>query len=125
MESQEFKRLRKGLSKTQKQLAQLLGVSLKAVHSYEQGWRRIPTAVERTLLFLASRKTPRREQRPCWEITACPRERMEKCPAWEFGSGDLCWFINGNICNGASQKSWPEKIKLCRSCQVFTAQVPL
>ena len=36
MTSKEFKKFRKKLEKTQRQTAQLLGVSIKAVHSYEQ-----------------------------------------------------------------------------------------
>ena len=49
MDSNEFKSFRKKLNKTQKQMSQLLGTSLKAIHSYEQGWRTIPPAVERQL----------------------------------------------------------------------------
>ena len=41
MDSKEFKKLRKKLNKTQKEIAQLLGLSVKAVHSYEQVWRNI------------------------------------------------------------------------------------
>ncbi len=74
MDSIEFKRLRKNLTKTQKQMAQLLGVSLKAVHSYEQGWRTIPPAVERQMYFLASRAAPAAEFRPCWELMDCPED---------------------------------------------------
>ena len=55
MESSEFKEFRAKLGKTQAQMAQLLGVSLKAVHSYEQGWRSVPTAVERQMLKNAAR----------------------------------------------------------------------
>ena len=56
MDAFEFKSFREKLKKTQRQMAQLLGVSLKAVHSYEQGWRSIPAYVERQVYFLASRK---------------------------------------------------------------------
>jgi DNA-binding XRE family transcriptional regulator len=42
MESTDFKEIRAKLVKTQKEMAQLLGVSIKAIHSYEQGWRKIP-----------------------------------------------------------------------------------
>ena len=42
MDRKEFTYFRKRLNKTQKQLAELLGASLKAVHSYEQGWRAVP-----------------------------------------------------------------------------------
>ena len=42
-------------SKVQDEIAQLLGKSVKAVHSYEQGWRSIPPDVERQMLFLLAR----------------------------------------------------------------------
>ena len=47
MNSKEFIYFRKKLNKTQKQMAQLLGTSLKAIHSYEQGWRSVPPSAER------------------------------------------------------------------------------
>lgn len=49
MDREIFSTLRAKLGKTQKALAELLGVSLKAVQSYEQGWRAIPMHVERQL----------------------------------------------------------------------------
>jgi len=52
MEKKEFSKIRKKLAKTQKQLAALLGMSLKTIHSYEQGWRSIPAHIERQLFFL-------------------------------------------------------------------------
>ena len=55
MESKEFKMFRSRLERTQKEMAQLLGISIKAVHSYEQGWRKIPGHVERQIYFLLSR----------------------------------------------------------------------
>jgi len=33
-------------------MAQLLGTSLKAIQSFEQGWRNIPVHIERQMLFL-------------------------------------------------------------------------
>ncbi len=42
MEKKELAKIRNYLGKTQKQMAQLLGTSLKAIKSYEQGWRNIP-----------------------------------------------------------------------------------
>jgi hypothetical protein len=56
MDKNEFKFLRSKLKKTQKQMAQLLGTSLKAIHSYEQGWRSVPVHVERQVFFLVSRQ---------------------------------------------------------------------
>jgi transcriptional regulator with XRE-family HTH domain len=120
MTNKEFARLRKKLDKTQKQMAQLLGVSIKAVHSYEQGWRSIPTHAERQMLFLVSnRRGNSKENKPCWAIKNCPPKKKQECPAWEFKSGKLCWFINGTICDGIVYKDWKEKMKSCRSCKVF------
>lgn len=121
MEKQDFKFFRKKLGKTQKQMAQLLGVSLKAIHSYEQGWRSVPPAVERQMYFLVARKNSNGNgAKACWDAKKCPSEVKNQCPAWEFQSGDMCWFINGTICAGGAQKSWKEKMKICRTCKVFT-----
>ncbi len=51
MDSVEFSLFRKKLQKTQKELAQLLGTSLKAIHSYEQAWRTIPPACRKTAVL--------------------------------------------------------------------------
>lgn len=122
MDSQEFLRSRKKLGKTQMQLAQLLGSSVKAVRSYEQGWRTVSTHVERQMFFLLSRlnKSPD-AGKPCWVIKKCPISRRNKCPAWEFQAGRLCWFINGTICECEAQKTWKEKMKICRTCPVLSS----
>ena len=120
MDSKEFSRFRKRLNKTQKQMAQLLGVSIKAVHSYEQGWRSVPAHVERQIFFLISRmRGSAKALKSCWVINKCSPEKKKKCPAWEFQAGKLCWFINGTICDGTIYKNWKEKMKLCRSCAVL------
>ena len=120
MDSNNFKEARSRLDKTQKELAQLLGISLKAIHSYEQGWRKIPHHVERQLLFLISRViSPDTVNGKCWDLMDCPENKFEKCPAWEFNSGELCWFINGTKCNGKAHDSWENKMKECRICRVF------
>ena len=122
MDRNEFKKFRKNLDKTQKQMAQLLGTSLKAVHSYEQGWRAIPPAVERQIYFLVSRKdNSANGKKACWTIKKCAPDQKKQCPAWEFKSGDLCWFINGTICDGNVHDNWKAKMKICRSCDVFTS----
>ncbi|OEU48938.1 MAG: transcriptional regulator [Desulfobulbaceae bacterium S3730MH12] len=120
MEKKDFAAIRKKLGKTQKETATLLGISLKAVCSYEQGWRTIPTHVERQLLFLLTRKRKSStKSQNCWELKNCPEERRNECPAWEFNSGKFCWFISGTICECAAQKSWNEKILICRNCIVM------
>ena len=124
MDSKEFISFRKKLNKTQKQMGQLLGTSIKAIHSYEQGWRTIPVHVERQLYFLISRMTAANgEQRPCWVAKKCAFERKVQCPAWEFQVGDLCWFINGTICEGSAQKDWRKKMEICRTCEVFSSLI--
>ena len=101
MDNKEFSYFRKKLKKTQKKMAQLLGVSLKAVHSYEQGWRTVPAHIERQLLFLVSRMNENiKGRKSCWVVKKCPLERKKQCPAWEFQAGELCWFISGTICEG-------------------------
>lgn len=120
MHSKEFSYFRKKMNKTQKQMAQLLGTSIKAIHSYEQGWRLIPPHAERQMFFLLSNiKGIKKGQKSCWTIKKCPAKLKKQCPAWEFKAGKLCWFINGTICEGTAQKTWKEKMKICRSCDVF------
>ena len=125
MEKKEFSTARQYLGKTQSQMAQVLGVSLKAIQSFEQGWRNIPVHIERQVLFLlASKKSPPQKERPCWVIRKCLMEIRQNCPAWEFQVGNLCWFINGTICQGRTQESWQKKMKICRQCKVFQTMVP-
>jgi DNA-binding transcriptional regulator YiaG len=127
MKKREFQRIRHHLDKTQKQMSELLGLSLKAVQSFEQGWRNIPVHVERQCLFLLAAQGARGAgKKPvCWTATECPAERRENCPAWEFQSGHLCWMINGTICHGTRQKSWRNKMKLCRQCDFFQSMVQI
>jgi DNA-binding XRE family transcriptional regulator len=51
VEKEEFVEARTKLDKTQKEISQLFGVSVKAIYSYEQGRRSIPTHVERQMFF--------------------------------------------------------------------------
>ena len=121
MDKESFFLARKKLGKTQKQMAELLGSSTKAIQGYEQGWRCVPPHVERQVFFLLSRQ--RQKDRPpplpCWEIKECSPKRREQCPAWEFQAGELCWFINGTICECKAQKGWKEKMIICRECEVL------
>ncbi len=122
MDCKEFHSFRQKLQKTQKQLSQLLGTSLKSIQSFEQGWRKVPAPVERQMLFLLFMKRRRvAKLKPCWEIRDCSRRICEACPAWEFHMGDLCWFINGTICRGKPQDTWAKKMKVCRKCEVFAS----
>jgi DNA-binding XRE family transcriptional regulator len=126
MQGKEFSNIRHYLGKSQKQLAQLLCVSTKAIQSFEQGWRKIPANAERQLLlFLSFKRSLDNNSVPCWEIKNCPTQWRENCAAWEFKAGHLCWFINGTFCQGKLNESWKEKIKICRQCKVFKSRLPI
>jgi hypothetical protein len=120
MNGKDFSASRHQLGRSQTKMAQLLGVSPKAIQSFEQGWRKIPSYIERQLLFLlALKQKDHAEGKCCWEIRNCPMEARKECPAWEFKFGHFCWYINGTICHGDPQPNWQEKMKICRQCEVF------
>jgi DNA-binding XRE family transcriptional regulator len=120
MDHQDFQVLRQKLGKTQKQLSELLGTSLKAIQSFEQGWRNVPVHIERQILLLLMLQKKRTGTvRPCWDIRNCSVETRRHCPAWEYEAGSLCWFINGTLCQGKPQTNWRNKMKVCRKCKVF------
>jgi predicted transcriptional regulator len=121
MNREAFSHLRAKLGKTQKALAELLGVSLKAVQSYEQGWRAIPIHIERQLYFLAinQRSEKNAKRKDCWIQKKCDRKKT--CPAWEFQAGHLCWFLSGTRCECTADKNWKEKMEICRNCEVLTS----
>jgi DNA-binding XRE family transcriptional regulator len=125
MERKQFIDIRQYLGKTQNQMAQILGVSPKAIQSFEQGWRHIPVHIERQVfLILALKSHALKKAKLCWQARRCPVQRRKECPAWQFDAGHLCWFINGTICEGHSQGSWKNKIEICRKCEVFLSILP-
>lgn len=126
MKKSEFAEIRRHLGKTQSQMAQILGVSSKAIQSFEQGWRNIPVHIERQVLFILALKCHgSKKSAPCWLARDCPVEKRQDCPAWQFNAGNLCWFINGTICEGSPQGSWQNKMKICRDCEVYHSILPL
>lgn len=126
MDRKEFTAIRRYLGKTQSQMAQLLGTSLKAMQSFEQGWRKVPIHIERQLLFIVAQKfsASKGRKQKCWAAQSCPKESRANCPSWEFQLGHLCWFINGTVCHGKVQESWQKKMKTCRKCDVFNSVIP-
>ncbi len=119
MDREKFIEARAKLGKTQKALAELLGVSLKAVQSYEQGWRSIPVHVERQLYFLLvnHRYNKATKRKDCWNLKKC--DRKKECPAWEFQAGHLCWFLSGTLCECTADMNWKEKMEICRKCDIL------
>jgi len=126
MKRKQLVEIRRHLGRTQSEMAQILGVSPKAIQSFEQGWRNIPLHVERQVLFiLALKYHASKKDKPCWLTRRCPMKRRQDCPAWQFDAGHLCWFINGTICEGRSQGSWKNKMKMCRECKIYRSILPL
>ena len=126
MDNKEFKTWREKLKKTQKEIAELLSLSLKDVQDYEQGLQNIPAHVERLIYFHLSRRDGNQIRRkPCWVIKNCPPKIREQCPAWEFNAADICWFVSRTICCSDDRKEWEEKIKFCRSCEVLKSVLNL
>ncbi len=138
MAGMEFSRLRRLLGKSQKELAEILGISRKAVESYEQGWRKVPVNTERMLYFLLFKlKEPLLAgQGTCWEIRACPDSARRTCMTWLVREGHYCWFFTGRLCAARKpeiQGSEPNEpaadsgndLAFCRSCRVFRELVEL
>jgi DNA-binding XRE family transcriptional regulator len=121
MNRENFAKARAKLGKTQKELGALLGVSLKAVQSYEQGWRPVPIHVERQIYFLLinQRKDESTRRKDCWVQKKC--EYKKDCPAWEFQAGHLCWFLSGTQCECVAEKEWKDKMEICRNCEVLSS----
>jgi transcriptional regulator with XRE-family HTH domain len=127
MSGQEFARLRATLGRSQRELAELLGLSLKAVESYEQGWRKVPAHVERLLYFLIFKlnEDEIRAEDPCWESKACPDDVRTKCVAFVAKEGRFCWFFTGKLCaiakasaSGSATDGGADG-RGCYSCEVF------
>jgi len=117
---EEFHSMRQKFGKTQKEMANLLGISPKAVQSFEQGWRKVPPHVEKNIYFLsAMRREGKQGLIPCWESLNCPIENREECPAWEFRAGRFCWLVNGTYCRGRVEKNWDRKMAVCKKCKIF------
>ena len=121
MNKENFEKARAKLGKTQKELGKLLSVSVKAVQSYEQGWRPVPLYVERQIYFLLINQRSKDKTKPkdCWVQKKC--DIKEDCPAWEFQAGHLCWFISGTQCENTANKELKEKMDICRDCVVLSS----
>jgi transcriptional regulator with XRE-family HTH domain len=120
MQKDEFIKIRKKLGKTQKEMASLLGVSKKAVESYEQGLRNIPVNVERILYFLFFKLNMDsfKDLKTCWTIKKCPPHIRENCVAWIANEGFFCWFLTGKSCFREKLLS-PESSGSCFTCSFF------
>jgi DNA-binding XRE family transcriptional regulator len=93
------KKIRGILGRTQAELASAIGVSEKAVQSYEQGWRKVPLRVMiQLLVLLALYRKHTLDDIPCWEIRKCAPAQREQCASFTVGRGQFCWFIGSKAC---------------------------
>ena len=118
----KLKVIRKYLDKSQRELADQLGISLRAIQSYEQGWRSMPPSLQKLLLQLLYLHW-RRENihpAPCWETKKCGKRKRLNCLAWKTCSGDCCWLTTGNQIECKPQASWEKKLAHCIQCPVMS-----
>jgi len=113
----KVKHIRGVLGCTQLELARALGMSAKAVQSYEQAWRQVPTRVMiQLLVLLALHRKREMDDVPCWVIRNCPPEDRDKCASFTIGWGQFCWFIGSRECRpetGGDDDALP-----CMGCEV-------
>ncbi|MGD1212365.1 MAG: helix-turn-helix domain-containing protein [Candidatus Acidiferrales bacterium] len=121
MQVPTVKSLRQELGVSQRHMADMLGLSAKAIQAYEQGWRRVPAHVERLLILHAILHrghdlllVPR-----CWELNQCDLTLRARCPSFRIPHGGFCWFVTGTLCHGEPSGSWAAKRARCLKCQVL------
>lgn len=115
---QSIRRIRDILKRTQEQLGNALNLSVKAIQSYEQGWRAVPVRVMiQLLVLLALHKKQAKKTSPCWEIRNCPENKRKQCPSYTIGKGQFCWFLAPQTCHPKGSKS-SQKILPCMECPV-------
>ena len=119
--SQDFRRVRRELEVTQAEMGKILGLSVKAVQSYEQGWRRPPDSIRRLLMvvFVSHRLWNHRHTIACWEQKRCPRKVRNECRAYQVRQGHLCWLITGTKCDGIDLRDCDKKRAACEKCAVY------
>jgi len=110
--------IREELGLSQSALAALVGISVRAIQSYEQGWRRPSDMVRRVLLLLliAHRNGNTMADTRCWDHKHCAPEIRDRCIAHLTHQGHLCWFFTGTMCEGVRMASWSRKLLTCLEC---------
>ena len=118
----DIRAVRAALGKSQRQAAQLLGLSIRAVQSYEQGWRPVPPTVQRLagVLLMTVRRHGRPAGTPCWKVKDCPPDDRAGCSAYQNRAGELCWAMTGTRCGGKDHGQWDKKLRHCMDCSVMS-----
>ena len=117
---EEFRRVRGELGVTQTEMACVLGLSEKAVQSYEQGWRNPPESVHRLLnvVYTSHRIRKRGRAIVCWVERDCPPSVRKNCRAFQMRQGHLCWLLRGSTCRHKDADA-DGKNRECQKCKVY------
>ena len=123
--SQIFRDLRSRMQWSRGEVASFLGVSRKAVESYEQGWRAVPDRVWKQLITTVAlqHEYPLRQHSRCWELTGCPRTIRDECFSYQKMHGHFCWMTATNNCRKAhlgAERGYLE----CVNCPVTLQFLP-
>lgn len=117
--SETVKDIRAILGRTQKEMAVALGISEKAVQSYEQGWRNVPVrTMIQLLVLLALYRRQTMDDIPCWEIRKCDSQVRESCASFQVGRGQFCWFIGIPSCRPPTPLEPTNSVLHCMGCPV-------
>ena len=119
--AERFRRVRDEIKVTQNEMAAILGLSEKAIQSYEQGWRHPPDSVQRLLnvVYITHRIGKRGETVTCWAEKHCLPSVRKRCAAYQTRQGHLCWLLTGTHCGGQEMANYEEKGEACHRCKVY------
>jgi DNA-binding XRE family transcriptional regulator len=113
-----MKVMREAVGWTQSETAFFLGISKKAIESYEQGWRSPPhTVCKQMLALIALQKGYPRGFKRCWEIMRCSPAVRDSCFCARKLDGHFCWFTcsaNKHQC----MEGGAEQLDCCIHCPV-------
>ena len=121
MEPGDIRAIREKLGLSQAELATLVGFSIRAIQSCEQGWRQPSPALEKMvlLMYMAETQGAGFGSERCWEVQPCPLVTREACIAYRTRQGHLCWFLTGTLCRGQRMADWRQKRARCTACAFF------
>jgi DNA-binding XRE family transcriptional regulator len=114
-----MKGMRESVGWTQAEAAYFLGVSKKAIESYEQGWRHPPqTVCKQMLTLVALQKGYPKGYKPCWEIMRCSPAVRDACFCARKLNGHFCWMTCSANCHQHLDGEKTEKVACCFHCPV-------
>ena len=120
-----LQQVRKALGLSQPEMAGLLDISVRAVQSYEQGWRRCPSYIQKlALMFLFLRNNRPSARAPAGRSTSAPPTASGLARARASAGASLCWIVPGTHCHGRVQKNWTAKVSSCSRCPVIAHWLP-